>query len=250
MAMRTLIVTVAVFGIVASLLVQHRADLKIRENNETLAQLNSQLDALAAKNEQLSHRLAEGKTGFLDDPRSEFENLHAEVGRLRDLTNELGAKLKQGREARKLLGIPSSPPGYEYTPEDRDRREAMVAGKKEDAANLSDAFYDYYRNHEGRFPSNFNQLTSYLLEYDLSLTGTNEFEMIYPGPQDLLTNFPTQMIAVVRERHAWLAPSGRWARVYGMLTVPPIVVETDDNFQSWEAEHIFHLPPAPPENRK
>jgi hypothetical protein len=84
----------------------------------------------------------------------------------------------------------------------------------------------------------------YLAENHLTLTGTNEFELIYPGPQDGLTNFPTQMLAVIREQQPWQAPSGRWARVYGMLTVPPRVVETDDNFQSWEADHIIPMQAA------
>jgi hypothetical protein len=244
MARRSLITAVVIIGVVASLAIRHWAGLRIRRGNEILARQDIQLNELAVKNAQLSHRLAEAKTDFPGDQTSEFENLRAEVGRLRALTNELGVKLTRTRETRKLLGISSSPSGYDYTPEDWERRDAMAAGKKKDATNLSNAFYDYYRKHQGQFPSNLDQLSPYLAENHLSLTGTNEFEMIYPGPQDLLTNFPTQMLAVVRERHAWLAPSGRWTRVYGMLTVPPRVVESDDNFQSWEAEHIFLSPGA------
>ncbi|PYI87947.1 MAG: hypothetical protein DME26_04530, partial [Verrucomicrobia bacterium] len=172
------------------------------------------------------------------------ERLRVEAGRLREQTNELGSKLAQSRGSRKLLGFPNSPPGYTYTPEDYARRQEMTAGRDKDATILSQAFYDYYRKHQGQFPSSLDQLAPYLAEQHLSLTGTNEFEMIYAGPQDGLTNFPTQMLAVLRERQTWQAPSGRRARVYGMLTVPPRIVETDDNFQSWEAEHIVPPPSA------
>jgi len=114
----------------------------------------------------------------------------------------------------------------------------MARGKTDDAESLSRAFYDYWRYHQRQFPSSLDQLEAYLRK---PLTGTNEFEMIYPQTPIGLTNFPTQIVAVIRERQAWQAASGRWTRVYGMLTVPPRIVESDDNFQSWEKEHV--IPP-------
>jgi hypothetical protein len=105
---------------------------------------------------------------------------------------------------------------------------------------MSQAFYRYYRSHEERFPSSLSELGP----DHLSLTGTNDFELIYAATPSGLTNFPTQLVAVLRERQPWVAPSGKWARVYGILTLPPRTVETDDNFQSWEAEHVIPTPSA------
>lgn len=235
------LVALAVAGVVASLAIRHRAEDLIRDKEEVLGRQADQLAGMAAEHERLSKLAAKVKSPALNGQALELERLRKEAEQLRNQTNDLGRLLAQSRGSRKLLGVPSSPPGYQYSPEDYARRKEMTAGKEKDAANLSRAFWDFYRKHQEQFPSSLDQLGPYLEAEHISLTGTNEFEMIYPGPQDGLTNYPTQMLAVIRERQVWQAPSGRWARVYGMLTAPPRIVETDDNFQSWEAEHI--IPP-------
>jgi tellurite resistance-related uncharacterized protein len=73
------------------------------------------------------------------------------------------------------------------------------------------------------------------------MTGTSEFEMVYQGSYNELTNVPLQEVALIRERHAWPTPSGKWARIYVMAGGEVNIVEADDNFQSWEAAHI--VPP-------
>jgi hypothetical protein len=241
------IVTIAAAGVIVSVIVHHRAEAGIRENNDALIRQHNQLAELAAEHGRLSKRTPEAMSDPKDGARLELERLRAEAASLRGRTNQLEEKLARSRGARKLLGFPSTPPGNNYTPEDYAQRKEMAAGKESDASILSRAFYDYYRTHQGQFPSSMDQLAPFLAENQLSLTGTNQFDLIYPGPQDGLTNFPTQMLAVIREQQPWLAPSGRWARVYGMLTIPPRIVETDDNFQSWESEHV--IPPVPPSSR-
>ncbi len=235
----TVVAAMAIGGVIAALRVHHRVAAKIRENEEILSRQDNQLTELAAEHERLSSTPAGVRNLLPEGAMAELERLRVEAERLRDQTNKLGRKLAQSRASRKLLGFPTSPPGYEYTSEDYARRQQLTADKQKDASSLSAAFFDYYRKHGDQFPSSLDQLAPYLAEKQLSLTGTNDFELIYPGPQDGLTNFPTQMLAVLRERQVWQAPSGRWARVYGMLTIPPRIVETDDNFQSWEAEHII-----------
>jgi hypothetical protein len=71
----------------------------------------------------------------------------------------------------------------------------------------------------------------------------SEFEMVYQGSYNELTNVPWQEVALIRERQAWPTPSGKWARIYVTADGDVKVVESDDNFQSWEAEHIIP-PPA------
>ena len=75
----------------------------------------------------------------------------------------------------------------------------------------------------------------------MSLTGTNAFEIVYQGSLDQLKNIPLGSVALIRDRQAWLAPSGKMAKVYGMADGSGLIVESDDNFQSWEAEHILPL---------
>lgn len=229
-------------GLCLALLLQQRADLKLRASAARLAQQDVQLAGLLAQGEQLSNRLAQVASSAAAAPEPELPRLRAGAQQLRQQVEALGKSLEASRAARKLLGCSSLPPGYEYTPEQWHQREQLSAGKEQDAEKLHWAFWDYYLKHHEQFPSSLDQLRPYLEERHIALTGTNAFELIYPGPQDGLTNFPTQMLAVLRERQPWRAPSGRWARVYGMLTVPPRVVESDDDFQSWEAEHIIPPP--------
>ena len=68
--------------------------------------------------------------------------------------------------------------------------------------------------------------------------------MIYQGSLKELTNVPQQAVALIRQRQAWPTPLGKWARIYVMAGGDLNVVESDDNFQSWEAAHIIP-PPGP-----
>jgi hypothetical protein len=231
-------VAMALAGLSASLVVQHRGEDRIRGNDEILARQASQLAQLAAERERLSNRVAEIQSSQAEGQVSELERLRTEADRLREQSKELQSNLRQSSGSRKLLGVRLVPAGYKYSQEYFEKRREAVAGKEKDASALSQAFYSYYRSHEERFPSSLNELDP----DHLSLTGMNEFELLYPATPAGLTNFPTQMVAVLRERRPWLAPSGKWARVYGMLTLPPRTVETDDNFQSWEAEHVIPPP--------
>ena len=76
------------------------------------------------------------------------------------------------------------------------------------------------------------------------MTGTSKFEMVYQGSYNELTNVPWQEVALIRERQAWPTPSGKWARIYVTANGEVKVVESDDNFQSWEAEHLIPPPAA------
>lgn len=71
-----------------------------------------------------------------------------------------------------------------------------------------------------------------------------EFEIVYQGSYNELTNVPWQAVALIRERQAWPTPGGKWARVYVMAGGAIEIVESEDNFQSWEAAHIIPPPSA------
>jgi len=118
-----------------------------------------------------------------------------------------------------------------------------VAGAKPiDARNLTTAFVMYASDHQGRFPSSLDQVAKYLAQYPLS--GTNKFDIIYHGSLDELKGIPRGSVAVVRERQTWIAPSGKRARVYGMADGHSEIIESDDDFKAWEAEHIISPPPG------
>jgi hypothetical protein len=74
----------------------------------------------------------------------------------------------------------------------------------------------------------------------------SEFEMVYQGSTNELTHVPWQEVALIRERQPWPTPSGKWARIYVTAWGGVEIVESDDNFQSWEAEHVIPPPAAGP----
>ena len=221
------VVATAIAGVMASLVIQHRAEIKIREK-EAWRQQDNQLAALAAEYERPSSVAVQVKSSPPDERQRELQKLRIEVERLRKQINELESKLEPVRQARVY----------------REQRGAMAAGKIKDASTLYKAIEHYLANHQGQFPSSLDQLAPYLQKEHLPLTGTNEFEIVYTGSYDRFTNIPVQGVAVFRERQPWLAPSGKWARLYVTADGHRQIVESDDNFQAWEAEHIFPPPAA------
>src|SRR6185369_13258729 len=207
--------------------------------DQSSRQQDNQFAASAAEHELVSSVVAQVKSSPPDGQQRELQELRIEMVRLRKQINELETQLEAGRHARIALAASERP-----TPEYRKQRDEMVAGKIKDASSLSEAIEHYLGDHQDQFPSNLDQLAPYLQKEHLSLTGTNEFEIVYTGTSDRFTNIPVQGVAVFRERQAWLAPSGKWARLYVTADGHRHIDESDDNFQAWEEEHIF--PPRAP----
>jgi hypothetical protein len=128
-----------------------------------------------------------------------------------------------------------------------------ATGKLNDARAPTSALNKYANEHQGEFPNSFDQVTPYLSKpldsdaepwMDSPLSGTNRFEIVFQGLQNDLTNLPLRRVALIREQPPWLTPDGKWARVYGFADGLASTVVSDDNFQSWDAQHI--IPPASP----
>jgi hypothetical protein len=223
----------AIAGLAASLVVERRAQLKLGEKDDILRQQSTQLAELAAERQRLSNLLDGAKRSPAGDQLGELQRLRNEVVGLWKQNKELEKKQQENRRSQAALGQ-SHPPEYWQQLHQR------AGGKPKDAVILGSIFLKYARTHQGQFPSSFDQVTPLLKEP--GLTGTNEFEIVYHGSLDQLTNAPLQSVAVIRDRQSWQAPSGKMAKVYGMLGGVGQIVESDDNFQAWEAEHI--IPPA------
>ncbi len=234
-----LVVAVAIAGVAVTLMIQRRAKAKLRENEAVLQQQGKQLSELAVEQQRLSNLVAQANGSPAEDLTAELARLRSKAEALRKQTNELGKQLEQNRRSRSALTAakPESHP-----PEYYEQLHKMAGAKPMDARNLSSVFLMYASDHKGQFPSSLDQLSPYLRKQDLSLTGTNEFEIVYRGSLDELKKLPLGSVAVVRDRQAWLAPSGKMVKVYGMANGTGQIVESDDNFKSWEAEHILPSP--------
>jgi len=80
------------------------------------------------------------------------------------------------------------------------------------------------RRTSGRVSLNLDQIATYFPNIGSRLTfvgerasdRSNDFEIVYQGSQNDLTNIPLRRVALIRERQPWLTANGKWARVYGL----------------------------------
>src|SRR6266487_270325 len=147
------VVAIAIAGVMASLVIQHRAEIKIREKDEAWRQQDNQLVALAAEPERVSNVVTQVKSSPSDEQQRELQKLRIEVERLGKQINELETNLESGRRARIAL-FASTHPMLEY----REQRKTITTNKIKNASNLYETIENYLTNHQNQFPSNLNQL--------------------------------------------------------------------------------------------
>jgi hypothetical protein len=235
-----LIVIIAIVGLAASLIIQRQAQAKLRENVETLRRQEIQLAELIAENQRLANLVAQATRPLPGDRTAELSKLRSEAAGLRKQAPELEKELEQKRQAAAPAAVLK---GDAFVHQhNRERMDMAQPGKRADARNLVRELVGYAKAHQGQFPSSLDPIAQ-SLKARSPLTGTNEFEIVFQGALNDLTNLSLRGVAVIRERQPWRTQSGQWARVYGMADGAVLFVEPDDNFLSWEAEHIIP-PPA------
>src|SRR5437870_1908541 len=98
---------IVVAALMTSLLIQRRAQAKLRENDTLLRQQENQLAELAAENQRLSNLGVQTKTSGAnapDDRTAELAQLRAKVEALRQQTNQLAELPRQLAEKRLVAG--------------------------------------------------------------------------------------------------------------------------------------------------
>src|SRR3989442_693075 len=88
-------------ALVASLMIQHWSQRKIRENDAVLRQQDNQLSELAAENQRLTSLVDQTKTNSTttDDRTAELAQLRAKAESLRQQTNQLAKQLAENRRS-------------------------------------------------------------------------------------------------------------------------------------------------------
>lgn len=229
-------------GSIASLVLAGRAQVKFREQAVLLQGQNEQLAALATEHQRLSGMVARAANApATADHSAELAMLRSEVEALEKQTNEVIRKWVSSHQPQQAR-TPSPP----HPPEYWEQLHQLAGSKSTDARNLGQAFLEYADDHQGQSPENLDQLASYLTKNSLAWSGTNQFEIVYHGSMNDLKGVPNFAIAVVREVQPWPGPDGKMTRVYGMAGGIGQIVSSDDNFQSWEANHVIS-PPKPDE---
>ena len=101
------------------------------------------------------------------------------------------------------------------------------------------AFILYSQEHQGSFPTNFEQALNYLPKHAKAQTdvSTDHFEIVFQGSQEMLKN-PANVI-VLREKQPRQYSSGKWLRAYAFADGHAEThTEADGNFEEWEKTRI------------
>ena len=113
------------------------------------------------------------------------------------------------------------------------------------AKNWVYAFTVFSMDHNGRFPTNFEEAASFLQPQAKSETNltTAQFEIVYEGNREAIID-PDQTI-VLREMQPWVGPGGTWVKMYGFANgVGQLHSEPEGSFEAYERQHTLP-PPAP-----
>ena len=224
-----IISAVVIASVVTSLLLQHQARARLREQDDSLHQQRGRLAALQAENERLAS-LAQG-TSRSGNQLEELQRLRAEAAALQQQTSTV-AKLRE--ENRQLQRSASNP-----------QTEAEAIAKMNFSKQWMLALFLYSSEHQDQVPTDFDQAKAFLpkeSQLETNVT-TDQFEIAYQGALTSIKNPSTAV--VVREKQAHQMPTGNWVKAYGFGDGhAELHSEADGNFDAWEKEHI--LAPAAP----
>jgi hypothetical protein len=236
------LVALIIASVAASLLVHAKAESASQEKSVLLQEQTRQLAALKTEQQRLSHLAATSAAVPAEDHTAELAKLRSRAEALRIQTNDLAKQLKLHLAS---LPSPAATSPLTLTPDYRKQMDQAVGTKQTEARDIAAAMYEYALDHQKQYPDGLDQIGPYLAKNHWVLSGTNQFEIIFHGSLDQLDGIPMSSIAAIRDSQTLLTPDGRQARVYGMIPGIGSFRTSDDNFQSWEAEHVISPPKSP-----
>jgi RNA polymerase sigma factor (sigma-70 family) len=241
-------------GVTSSLLVvgvvitglQHQSQTRLRQENRALLQHVGQL---SAEVQGLSNVMAEARGS-----QAGAEKEHSELMRLRGEVGLLKRESAEAAKVQKKTRLENQSAQDQSAEEYRQRQLQIAIGKMRDAKAWTSMFQQYASDHGGQFPTNFDQvatdLDNFLQTFSVQelvadkeafVQTTNQFEIVYTGPFNEVTNRPD--VIVMREKEAWQCPDGAWGRTYAFADGHSEIHKSEDgNYGPWEAQHS----PAPP----
>jgi RNA polymerase sigma factor (sigma-70 family) len=218
-----------VVGATTAFIIQHQAQEKLRAENESLQQQNTQLEADI---QGLTNRLSNiGDSQILTDkPNYELLKLRGEVGALR----------RQADEAEQNLTAALSV----------QAKFAAIESTNIDAIKyLGLAMRIYAGDHNNQFPSNEIALYKTAQDFDGNTNLLQELpaiEYLNTGAAKFISQNTLEYpnMVMVRERIARQAPDGMWHRAYLFADGSEhIATSYDGNFDAWEKANTYSPPP-------
>lgn len=233
---------IVVAGAATSLVVQHQAQAKAREQQESVRQQSDRLAQLRTENDRLSNLVARASDTQGNDLDA-LVRLRREAEALRAQTNDLAALEEEKRRliARRSAPASSLKTAFELNEESRQ----MSIARLNYSRYWLLAFQLFASKNQDHFPTSFGQAVDFLpaeAKTETNLT-VEQFEIVYQGPLSSIPN-PAFTI-VIREREVRPSPNGGWSKAYGFADGhSEIHGSKDGNFDAWEKQRIIPPPGA------
>ena len=233
---KTLVATILVASIATPLVLYKNSDTRQRAANESLQQQADEVAKQQAEKDRLSVLAspADNSQGRSND----LLRLRAEAESLRKQTNALPRARAENRRLQAAADLP------EVEPSEAEKTEMNV--KMTDTKNWAIASFLYSRKNQGQFPPNLDQAATFHPDKTKAKTDStaDQFEFVYQGSLTAIKK--PQSVIVVRQKEP--SPYGnRWAKVYGYGDGHvEMHVQAENNFDSWEAQHIAAIAPRSP----
>jgi RNA polymerase sigma factor (sigma-70 family) len=220
-------------GVATTIIIQHQIQARLRDENQSLRQ---QLVQLQNSNDDLSNRIADlnGSQKMSNEQLQDLLRLRSEVGMLRRRTNELG---KAQASLEHSLAQQAAP---QETNSVADQYKQIAIAKITNSRGLASEMIMYASDHQGQFPTNFDQVDAYTNQFPGG--STNGFDIVYQGSAGQITNLAD--VILIQESEAWQTYDGGWAKVYGFADGHSELQKNANDFSAFEQQHS----PPPPAN--
>lgn len=226
--LKTVLGLIIVAGAAVLIFLQYQTQQKLRAENESLQQQIAQLKS-ASEDKPTANSTAASSEDF-----NELLRLRGSVSALRSQTNQIAKLEAQNQQLRQAT----------TNAQEQQRARAVEADERKNFSilqlNTSRQYIlgmlNYANDHQGQFPTNMDQMSSYLQNSAL-LTNMNQFEMVYTGPYTTIAN--PSMAIVVREITPWQS-NGKWLRTYSFADGHSEVHSVDaiEKFDEWELQRV------------
>jgi len=233
--------TVVIAGIGTTLVLEHQALTKLREQNRALQAQLGQFALIAQDHQRLSNLLAQAtvKSSLPEDQFRELLKLRGEVGLARRLAQENPKLRSENTKLRSAAKVVNEPPPKE--PEDPAEAEFQkeTQRRKDYQSQWGMMFQMYASKANDKSPDNWEQVADQIPPAErgsfLSFA-TNNFEIVYHGK---LSEPNSGETILIREIQARRSPTGEWIKTYTFADGHTEThTEPDGNFQAWEKQHL------------
>jgi RNA polymerase sigma factor (sigma-70 family) len=229
---------VVVAGLGTTLVLEHHALARLREQNRALQDRLGQYALVEQDHQRLSNLVAQSsaRAALTPDQFQDLLKLRGEVGlarRLNDENPKLRAENIKLRSAAKQANTPAPK-------EPEDPAEAAFQKETNYRRNFGSQwgllFITSASKNNGQSPDTWEQVASQMRPEELQLA-TNDFEIVFHGKLPL--DGSQENVLLFREKEARQSPGGEWFKVYGFADGrTEIHTEPNGNFEAWERPRL------------